>query len=719
MKEIATDTAAAVPDALYGAEYYHSHCGDAPYAPDSPEWLSFYSRIADEIVRSLRPGRVFDAGCAVGFLVSALWDRNVETHGRDISSYAISQVRAGVREYCSVGSITAPIDGDFDLILCVEVLEHMPEQEALEAISVMTRAAPRILFSSTPSDFDEPTHVNVRPTLYWLRQFANAGFAPVVRHDATYLCPHAMLLELSDDGRTEDELVAFAEIVRQRLFRAEETRHTAEVTAKLAALNEVLASDRSARLVADSEWKARLDAAEHRSQELEALGSSASTRVARQVRRLSRVAWWAVTLQLPRRLRVRRQWLSPHLESVNASTTNARPPAPAVDAGEAVRRRFAYNEPLRTYAVPGSERRLSVVTDSIGEGFLYGGVGTTLIMATLLARRMDCRLRLITRTQPADVQRIRTVLEAQGLEWSGDIEVVHAPPTSEENIPLGAGDFFLTTSWWTTLATLQSVPARNVIYLLQEDERMFYPRCDDRLRCAETLARGDLHIVVNSQLLFDHLDHGPEPLPGLQSRAHWFEPAFPSRLFHRDRRGHEGDKRGTFFFYARPNNLRNLYWRGLEAISVALEEGVLDPELWTFLFVGKDIEGVVLPGGIIPTVLQNLPWDRYADVVRSVDLGLALMDTPHASYPPLDLAASGAVVVTNTCGIKQSLERYSRNIITVPTEVDALCRGLAKGVALSSNASTRLYNLEHSGFERDWQQALESTIRACVTWIEG
>ena len=43
-----------------------------------------------------------------------------------------------------------------------------------------------------------------------------------------------------------------------------------------------------------------------------------------------------------------------------------------------------------------------------------------------------------------------------------------------------------------------------------------------------------------------------------------------------------------FFFYARPNNLRNLYWRGLEAIGAALEENVLDPAEWTFHLAGRD-----------------------------------------------------------------------------------------------------------------------------------
>jgi hypothetical protein len=105
-------------------------------------------------------------------------------------------------------------------------------------------------------------------------------------------------------------------------------------------------------------------------------------------------------------------------------------------------------------------------------------------------------------------------------------------------------------------------------------------------------------------------------------------------------------------------------------------------------------------------------------VVRSVDLGLALMDTPHPSYPPLDLAASGAVVVTNSCGNKVSLEGYSKNIIVVPPSVAELRGGLADATALLDDDATRRHNYAHSGIQRDWRATLEETIQRCASWIE-
>ena len=140
---------------LYGPAYFSSHCGPVPYVRND-YWLGFFGNIADVIVRSFAPGRVFDAGCAIGMLVECLWDRGVEAHGRDISEWAISQARADIRPWCQIGSLAEPIDGEYDLITCIEVLEHIAEDDALRAIASLAASAPRILFSSTPTDLAAP-----------------------------------------------------------------------------------------------------------------------------------------------------------------------------------------------------------------------------------------------------------------------------------------------------------------------------------------------------------------------------------------------------------------------------------------------------------------------------------------------------------------------------------------------------------------------------------
>ena len=78
---------------LYDEEYYRTGCGPVPYTRAEPQWLPFFGSVAEQLIRAFHPKRVLDAGCALGFLVEAFWDRGVEAWGIDVSPYAIAQVR--------------------------------------------------------------------------------------------------------------------------------------------------------------------------------------------------------------------------------------------------------------------------------------------------------------------------------------------------------------------------------------------------------------------------------------------------------------------------------------------------------------------------------------------------------------------------------------------------------------------------------------------------
>lgn len=174
---------------LYDAHYFAHGCG-RPYQRDD-EWLAFFGNIADRIVTDVQPATVLDAGCAMGFLVEALRERGVEAWGVDISEYAIEKVHSNVAEYCWRGSVTEPLPQDYDLIVCLEVLEHMPAEQAEQAVANFCRYSNDVLFSSTPFDYKEVTHFNVHPPEYWGELFARHGFYRDIDFDASFITPWA------------------------------------------------------------------------------------------------------------------------------------------------------------------------------------------------------------------------------------------------------------------------------------------------------------------------------------------------------------------------------------------------------------------------------------------------------------------------------------------------------------------------------------------------
>jgi SAM-dependent methyltransferase len=219
----------------FDAYYYEHGCG-RPYQRDE-EWLGFFDTIAQQIAEKIQPNKVLDAGCALGFLVEKLREREIEAYGVDISEYAIANTNEAIKPYCWVGSVTKPFPKRYDLIVSIEVLEHMPKAEAERAIKNFCSHADDILFSSTPMDYKEATHFNVQQPEYWVEQFALQGFYRDVDFDASFITPWAIRFRKRSEPvhaiikdyerkfwplwKESTDLRALVEEMRTRLARAE------------------------------------------------------------------------------------------------------------------------------------------------------------------------------------------------------------------------------------------------------------------------------------------------------------------------------------------------------------------------------------------------------------------------------------------------------------------------------------------------------------------
>ncbi|GAA1444832.1 hypothetical protein GCM10009641_64680 [Mycobacterium cookii] len=184
----------------YGSCYYNdAHLGGYDnYTWDNEQWRGFFQLIADRIVAVAGQGRVLDVGCAKGLLVQALREKGVDARGFDISQHAVEAAHEDVREHLWVASATEPIEGHYDLVSMIEMIEHMGPQDAQAAIDRVAAVTDRVLFSSSPADHDEPTHVNTKPTAVWAAWFAERGFHRRTDVDLSFLSPWAVLFERAD-----------------------------------------------------------------------------------------------------------------------------------------------------------------------------------------------------------------------------------------------------------------------------------------------------------------------------------------------------------------------------------------------------------------------------------------------------------------------------------------------------------------------------------------
>jgi GT2 family glycosyltransferase len=188
----------------HSGEAYFSEYSARDYRGGAETRHRFFNHVADTIVAELAPETVLDAGCGTGMLVAALRERGVDARGIDISEYALAQIPQKLQRFFSIASVTHDLDGTYDLIVCMEVLEHVPAELAPVAVENLCRHTNNVLFSPTPDDFRDPTHINVQPMDYWAGLFAHHGFFRNVDLDASFLAPHA--INFTRSGQTAPQV---------------------------------------------------------------------------------------------------------------------------------------------------------------------------------------------------------------------------------------------------------------------------------------------------------------------------------------------------------------------------------------------------------------------------------------------------------------------------------------------------------------------------------
>jgi hypothetical protein len=383
-----------------------------------------------------------------------------------------------------------------------------------------------------------------------------------------------------------------------------------------------------------------------------------------------------------------------------------------VMASDLYNERFRNIQPIKYIKVEREKYRINIVTDSVKKESLFGGVATSLILATLFANKYNFSLRIVTReteNNPIDFEdflKLMNISIPKEVEYFSDYDRNNSGRYS--GIETSDKDIYLSTSWWTTKVVEEINFRKDFFYILQEVESFFYPSGDEQILCTTTLLKKNVKYIINSKLLYDYYlqnNHNNVTENGI-----YFEPAFPEDIYSSGNTKNI-DKKNKYklFFYARPNNPRNMFYTGIKILEEAISAGIINKDDWDIYFAGSEIDSVVFSNGMKSISLGQMTWLQYSEFIKNVDLGLCLMSTPHPSYPPLDIAASGGVVLTNKFLNKQSLY-YSENIICSDLDTPSILDGFVKAVALVKDEQKREVNFQKNNIERDWGKSFEKVL---------
>jgi SAM-dependent methyltransferase len=121
----------------------------------------------------IQPARVLDVGCGTGAWLHVLQQHGIsDVWGVDTTNVPRSALLIPEDRFIQTDSVprfAAP--GVFDLVISVEVAEHLPAETADEFVKTLTDYGPAILFSAAIPGQGGTGHVNEHWPDYWAEKF--------------------------------------------------------------------------------------------------------------------------------------------------------------------------------------------------------------------------------------------------------------------------------------------------------------------------------------------------------------------------------------------------------------------------------------------------------------------------------------------------------------------------------------------------------------------
>lgn len=125
---------------FYGEHYYRQRTSDNQSAI---VYADGEDKIRVGAIASLvfNPDKSFEVGCAMGLMVKAQRAQSIAAEGIDFSKWCIEHADASVREWVRWGDILAEPGqaGVYDLVLALDVLEHLPPEKIGEALGNLAK----------------------------------------------------------------------------------------------------------------------------------------------------------------------------------------------------------------------------------------------------------------------------------------------------------------------------------------------------------------------------------------------------------------------------------------------------------------------------------------------------------------------------------------------------------------------------------------------------
>ena len=317
--------------------------------------------------------------------------------------------------------------------------------------------------------------------------------------------------------------------------------------------------------------------------------------------------------------------------------------------------------------------RINLLVPAVSAQYVFGGVATALALFERL-RGQFAESRIIV-TDEWSITLMTSLVRGNWQFLSMDDNdatgntIITCGDRSRSSIPIRGGDIFVATAWWTAYAGFSllewqtqyyGIKQPRLAYLIQDFEPGFYPWSSRYALADLTYRYPDKTIgIFNTHLLADFFSANNIAFPV----SFTFEPKMDGTLLRLRESRATFRKTRTLLFYGRPSVERNAYALAIGGLRFWAAH-YSQAHKWRVLSVGEAHSPVALTENLNLVSLGKLSLSEYADLLCATAVGLSLMISPHPSYPPLELAAFGAKVITNRYANKD-LSSLSASIYSV------------------------------------------------------
>lgn len=377
---------------------------------------------------------------------------------------------------------------------------------------------------------------------------------------------------------------------------------------------------------------------------------------------------------------------------------------------------FAYEvRPLNLVDTKRKQAYVNFLVPTFDEAGVFGGIATATRIAALVAEKKNLPLRVICIDRPGSIAYLNNFLTSIGASEISKNQLVDLSSRhkdSSQTIDFYKEDLNIATAWWTAHILNELDLRKKYIYIIQDYEPIFYNLGDLYAYAEATYETSNFVPICNTKLLYDYLVvKGHE---NIKRNKIFFEPAVDRELF---KPNNISKDKKRLFIYGRPTTQRNLMVHALRLLEDATVVGVLVSEEWDVYIAGDDsAPNIEIMPGVVAKNMGKMSISDYASLAGTIDIAISLMLAPHPSYPPLELACSGAAVVTNSYGIKKDLSFYSKNLFVADLNQKSLLETLKKARDLSKES--RYLNAERSTLAKNWSEALDGPVAKLLKQVE-